>query len=70
MNLNFRGLITIRQLAEKNGVSVATVRRWIDKGTLPRPACLVGNTLCWPEKFLTTTMIRNAIAAQRKGKPQ
>lgn len=70
MNLNFRGLITIKQLAEKNGVSTATVRRWIKKGTIPRPGCLVGNTLCWPEKMLNSTMVRNAVMAQRTGKPQ
>lgn len=65
MNLNFRGLITIKQVAEKNEVSVATVRRWIKKGTIPRPVAMVGNTLCWPESLLNKTMVRNAAAKQR-----
>ncbi|MFM5589195.1 helix-turn-helix transcriptional regulator [Aeromonas rivipollensis] len=67
MNLNFRGLTTIKQVAERNGVSTATVRRWINKGTLPRPVLVVGNTLCWSEKALNTYMARKAHVAQLNG---
>lgn len=67
MNLNFRGLITIKQVAERNNVSTTTVRRWIDKGTLPRPVLLVGNTLCWSEKALNAQMARKALLAQLNG---
>ncbi|HDX8383871.1 TPA: MerR family DNA-binding transcriptional regulator [Aeromonas hydrophila] len=64
MNLNFKGLVTIKQVAERNGVSVATVRRWIKKGTLPTPRALVGNSLVWGEKQLNSAMVRMAALAQ------
>lgn len=64
MNLNFRGLVTIKQLAERNEVSVATIRRWIKKGILPRPAAQVGNSLVWSEKALNRTVVRMAVMAE------
>lgn len=65
-NINFRGLVTFKQLAEKNGVSVATIRRWVKNGTLPRPIALVGNCLCWPEKQLEKIMVRKAAIAMHQ----
>lgn len=67
-NINFRGLMTIKQLAEKQGVTVGTVRRWIKNGTVPRPIALVGNCLCWPEKQLERFMVRRAAIAMHQGK--
>lgn len=45
-------LITVKQLAEQRGVTPQTVRRWIEKGQIPRPLIQIGCALHWHRRTL------------------
>lgn len=58
------GVVTLAQVAEIMGVSVATVRRWLRDGHLPQPATL-GRTKVWNRRRLVSFLATKAMKAEQ-----
>lgn len=61
--------ITIAELAEQEGVTPNTVRRWIAAGQLPQPATL-GRRRYWHRKRLAGFFAGRAAVAEHPKQPR